>query len=299
MVPLLPGSNNAMITFAPASGADAMRRPIPPQAPAHEGLAQLRDVQLWYSDTGGNGPAVVFSHPRTGSGLIWAYQQPVFAGAGYRVISYSRRGYYGSDAGPKDNPGTGADDLRDLMDVLKVDKFHAIGLAAGGIVTMDFALSCPERLYSLTEACTIMGIEDESYLAISKRLRPKGFGDMPPSFRELGPSYRATNPEGVEAWIALEHKAIQATVAQRNNNKITLQALKTMKIPTLLIAGDADPFAPPAVLRIYAEHLPNNEAVVIPESGHSVYWEQPDAFNRTVLGFMQTRLESAGLNTRS
>lgn len=275
-----------MITFAPSGGADAMRRPIPQQAPAREGTAQLRDVKLWVSDTGGDGPAVVFSHPTTGSGLIWQYQQPVFAKAGYRVISYSRRGYYGSDAGPKDNPGSAAEDLRELMDVLKVDRFHAIGLAAGGIFTMDFALSYPERLLSLTEACTIMGIEDEEYLAISNGLRPKGFTDMPQSFREVGPSYRATNPEGVKAWTELEHKAIHANVAQKRNNKITLAALKTMKVPTLILTGDADLFTPPAVLRIYAEHLPNYEAVVIPESGHSVYWEQPDAFNKTVLAFI-------------
>ena len=275
-----------MITFAPSGGTDAMRRPIPQQAPAREGTVQLRDVKLWVSDTGGDGPAVVFSHPTTGSGLIWQYQQPVFAKAGYRVIAYSRRGYYGSDAGPKDNPGSAAEDLRELMDVLKVDRFHAIGLAAGGIFTMDFALSYPERLLSLTEACTIMGIEDAEYLAISNGLRPKGFTDMPQSFREVGPSYRATNPEGLKAWVELEHKAIHATIAQRRNNKITLTALKTMKVPTLILTGDADLFTPPAVLRIYAEHLPNYEAVVIPESGHSVYWEQPDAFNKTVLAFI-------------
>lgn len=275
-----------MITFAPPSGADAMRRPIPRQAPAREATVQLRDVKLWVSDTGGDGPAIVFVHPTTGSGLIWQYQQPFFAKAGYRVIAYSRRGYYGSDAGPKDDPGSGAEDLRELMDALRIEKFHAVGLAFGGIVTMDFALSYPKRLHSVTEACTIMGIEDESYLAISNGLRPKGFTDMPQSFREVGPSYRATNPEGLKAWIELEHKAIQTTVNQRRNNKITLAALKTMKVPALLVTGDGDLFTPPAVLRIYAEHVPNNEAVVIPESGHSVYWEQPDAFNNTLLGFI-------------
>ncbi len=42
-----------------------MRFPIPPQAPAKEGLAQLRDVKLWYSGTGGSGPTVIFfTRPR-------------------------------------------------------------------------------------------------------------------------------------------------------------------------------------------------------------------------------------------
>lgn len=275
-----------MIKFLPSAGRDAMLRPIPPQVPATEGLAQLHNVKLWYSDTGGNGPAVVFVHPSTGSGLIWSHQQPVFAAAGYRVISYSRRGYAGSEAGPKDDPGSSAEDLNELMDALKVDRFHAIGLAAGGMTTIDYALSYPQRLFSVVEACTIMGITDAGYLALSNGLRPEGFAKMPAEFREVGPSYRATNPEGVKVWIELEHKAIHQNVAQRRNNKVTFEALKTMKVPTLLLTGDADLFTPPAVLRLFAEHIPDNEAVVIPESGHSVYWEQPDAFNRVVLEFI-------------
>lgn len=275
-----------MIKFLPSGGREAMLRPIPPQAPAKQGLAQLRDVKLWYSDTGGSGPAVVFVHPTTGSGLIWSYQQPVFAAAGYRVISYSRRGYAGSEAGPRDNPGSSTEDLNELMDALKVDRFHAIGLAAGGMTTMDYALSYPRRLHSVVEACTIMGIQDASYLALSNGLRPKGFAEMPAEFRELGPSYRATNPAGVKAWLELEHKAIHQDVPQRRNTKATFAALTTMTVPTLLVTGDADLFTPPAVLRLFAEHIPQGEAVVIPESGHSVYWEQPDAFNRAVLEFI-------------
>jgi hypothetical protein len=41
--------------------------PVPAQAPAKEGLAQLPDTRLWYTDTGGNGPAVVFLHPTSGT----------------------------------------------------------------------------------------------------------------------------------------------------------------------------------------------------------------------------------------
>jgi pimeloyl-ACP methyl ester carboxylesterase len=276
-----------LASSAQAGGSDAtMRVPVPAQVPATEGLAQLKDVKLWYSDTGGNGPAVVFLHAGTGSGRVWLYQQPAFAKAGYRVITYSRRGYAGSDAGPKDNPGSGADDLLQLMDFLKIDKFHAVGLAAGAITAMDFAFSYPQRLLSLVQACTIMGLTDESYLAMSNGLRPKGFNEMPSEFREISASYRAANPEGTKKWVELEHAAIHERVAQRRNNRVTLEALKTMKVPTLLITGDADLYTPPSVLRMFAERIPNNEAHVIAEAGHSVYWEQPEEFNRLVLAFV-------------
>jgi len=81
--------------------------PLPAQVSASEGIAELPGTRLDYWDTGGEGPAIVLLHPATGSALIWAYQQPVFAKAGYRVIAYSRRGHHNAAPVPQDNPGTG------------------------------------------------------------------------------------------------------------------------------------------------------------------------------------------------
>ena len=85
--------------------------PVPQQAPATEGIAELPGARLGYWDTGGDGKPVVFLHPASGSALIWLYQQPVFAHAGYRVIAYSRRNYYNSELAREDNPGIASEDL--------------------------------------------------------------------------------------------------------------------------------------------------------------------------------------------
>jgi pimeloyl-ACP methyl ester carboxylesterase len=74
--------------------------------------------------------------------------------------------------------------------------------------------------------------------------------------------------------------------AQTTRNRITFALLEQMKVPTLLLTGDADLYAPPAVLRLFAARIKNSESLVIPEAGHSAYWEQPEIFNRTVLGFI-------------
>src|SRR5882672_12124100 len=182
--------------------------PIPPQAPAKEALAVLPGTRLSYWDTGGNGEAIVLLHPATGSARIWSYQQPVFVKAGYRVIAYSRRGYGGSDPVPKENPGTAAGDLHNLVDMLGLSKFHLVGSAAGGGIAVDYAHSHPERLLSLVVACAVGGVEDKDYVELNARLRPKGFDEMPPTFREISSAYRAANPAGTEAWAALEHSAI-------------------------------------------------------------------------------------------
>jgi pimeloyl-ACP methyl ester carboxylesterase len=261
--------------------------PIPEQARVKEGLAELPGAKLWYWDTGGSGPVVILLHANTGSGAFWPYQQPVLAKAGYRVIGYSRRGCYKSAVGDPKDPGIASDDLHDLVTHLGIERFHAVGLALGGIIAADYALSHPEKLLSLTFAATLLGVTDTDYVATGNRIRPKIFMDLPPEMRELGPSYRAGNPEGVAAWRALEAQAVVgAKVVQKFANVITWAKLETIALPTLLVGGDADLYTPPSMLRLQASHLRNAEMVVIAESGHAPTWEQPDAFNRVLLSFL-------------
>lgn len=270
-----------------AMNADPMIQiPIPPQVTAKEAVAILPGTRLAYWDTGGTGETVVLLHPATGSARVWSYQQPVFAKAGYRVIAYSRRGYGGSDPVPKENPGTATGDLHALMESLGVRKFHLAGSAAGGGVAVDYALSHPERLSSLVVACAVGGVEDRDYAERIEALRPKGFDEMPAIFREVSPAYRAANPEGTAAWAALEVAAITGNrLGQKPANKITWARLATLRVPTLIIGGDADLYVPSPLLRTYAAHIPSAELVVVPEAGHSLYWERPNLFNSALLEF--------------
>ena len=253
-----------------------------------ESSVDLPGVHLSYTDTGGSGVPVVLLHAATGSSQVWEYQRPAFVARGFRVIAYDRRGFGGSTIDPSGSqPGTGADDLRGLLDHLRLDRVHLVGTAAGGFVAWDFALSFPDRLRSLVVASSIGGVQDPEYLELQRRLRPPEFAAMPPDIRELGPSYRAANREGWERWKELEHARPNVVpAAQRFRNTVTFARLETIKVPTLLLTGDADMFAPPSILRMFAAHVKNSQAVVIPEAGHSAYWENPEAFNKAVLAFI-------------
>lgn len=235
-------------------------QPLPAQAPAKEGLAQLPDTRLWNSDTEGNGPAVVFLHPTSGSALIWDYQQPVFAAAGYRVVAYSRRGYYNSDPVPKDKPGIGSQDLHHLIEFLGVEKFHIIASAGGVGIAIDYVVSHPERLLSMVLANGTGlsqgtgGVRDAEYMQLLANVRTKGFDDMPVEFRELSPSYRAINPEGVRLWLELHRRAVTGNrIGQKPANELTWAALRGMKVPTLLITGDASASVAAAVRPKYSK----------------------------------------------
>jgi pimeloyl-ACP methyl ester carboxylesterase len=262
------------------------------QAPAiaRETYAELPGVRIWFKDTGGSGVPLVLLHAATGSSQVWEHQLPAFTTAGYRVIAYDRRGFGRSTSVSSGaQPGTGADDLHALIAHLGIDRFHLLGTAAGGFVALDYALSFPQQLRSLVFANSIGGIQDEEYVELGRRLRPPQFSALPPELRELGPSYRAANPQGTARWMELartNQPEGQPAPAQAMRNRITFSALESIKVPTLLLTGDADMYAPPPVLRLFAARIKNSESVIVPEAGHSTFWEQPAAFNKAVLDFV-------------
>ena len=252
--------------------------------------AALPEVKLSYRDSGGGGGAVVLLHAATGSADVWEHQFPAFVAAWRRVISYSRRGHAGSERGPVERPGTPPEDLRALLEMLGVAKFHAVGVAAGGGCAADYALSYPSQVLSLTLASSLMGLQDEDQLRIGKILRPEGFRRMPAEFRELSGSYLATNPDGVARWRALEHAAAPGGgVNQPAKNRITIDVLARLTIPMLLLTGESDMYMPPALLRRVAGRLPDCETAVFGECAHAPHWEQPERFNATVLDFLARR----------
>jgi pimeloyl-ACP methyl ester carboxylesterase len=254
-----------------------------------EGHVEVPGARLFYIDGGGTGPALVLLHAGTGSAAVWEHQWAPLAQAGYRVIAYDRRGYGRTTADAAAAPTSAAGDLLALTSALRLDRLHVVGTAAGGIVAIDFALGYPDRVRSLVVANSLGGVTDASYQALGRRLRPKEFAALPPDLRELGPAYRAANPDGTDRWLALE-RASRAPgpppAAQPPSQQVTFQSLEGLRVPTLLLTGGADMYTPPAALRLFADRIPGAMSVVLPDIGHSAFWEAPEAFNRAVLEFV-------------
>ena len=272
--------------------ATFFQAPAPPAASMRETYAELPGVRLWYVDSGGDGVPVVFLHAATGSVRAWEHQVPAFTAAGYRFIAFDRRGF-GRTApatGGAQPASTAADDLHALVDHLRLDRVHLVGTAAGGFVAFDYALSFPRQLRSVVVANSIGGVIDEEYIALGRRIRPPAFNALPADVRELGPSYRAANPDGTKRWSELERTnrlAGEPPPPQTMKNRITFALLQTIDTPTLLLTGGADLYAPPPVMQLFAARIKGAESAVVPDAGHSTYWEQPDVFNRTVLAFIR------------
>jgi pimeloyl-ACP methyl ester carboxylesterase len=252
--------------------------------------AELPGVRLWFTDTGGTGTPIVLMHANSGTSESWEAQATAFARQGYRVIAFDRRGWGKSLADPATGPqpGTVAGDLDALADHLKLEKFHLVGVAGGGFVSIDYAAWRPERLRSLVVAASTGQFAEKEMRDFTARVEIPELRKQAAVYREVGPSYRGANPEGTKRWIDIDERAQQpGAPSQPLRTPNTFAKLAAVTMPVLVMAADADLLAPPALMRAWAAHLKNYEWATVPDSGHAIAWEHPDVFNESVLAFVK------------
>jgi pimeloyl-ACP methyl ester carboxylesterase len=133
-------------------------------------------------------------------------------------------------------------------------------------------------------------IVDPAYVATLDRIVPPALRSIPIELRELGPSYRVESPAGVQRWLDVIHQAGGETAPRQPRFlTLTLALLESLRVPTLVLAADADLLAPPALMRLLADRIPGSEFVTVADAGHSAHWERPEAWNRAVLSFLGRR----------
>ena len=162
-----------------------------------------------------------------------------------------------------------------------------VGAAYGGMGSLDYALRFQERLRAFVLATSQGAIVDPEFVAVLDRIVPPALRAIPIELREVGPSYRAENPAGVERWLQIIHDAGgERADRQRRYLTLTLDLLETLRVPTLVLAADADLLSPPALMRLMAARIPGCEVAMVADAGHSAHWERPDEWNRIVLDFL-------------
>ena len=251
---------------------------------------ELPGVKLWFTDSGGTGTPIVLLHANSGNSTVWIDQVSSFSRAGYRVIAFDRRGWGKSmaDAATGSQPGSVAGDLDALADHLKLEKFHLVGVAGGGFVALDYAAWRPERIRSLVIGASTGSVRDKEIADFSAQIEIPGIRKLPAVYREVGPSYRGANPDGTKRWIEIEEHSRQPDAPiQPLRTPNTFAKIDTIATPVLVIAADADLLAPPALMRIWADHIKSHEWATVPDSGHAIAWERPDVFNEAVLEFVK------------
>jgi pimeloyl-ACP methyl ester carboxylesterase len=260
-------------------------------------------VRLHYEETG-SGTPLIFVHEFAGDHRSWEPQLRHF-GRRYRAITYAARGYPPSDVPESPtaySQARAADDILAVLDHLGIDRAHVCGLSMGGFATLHFGFRHPTRAKSLCVAGCGYGAEPDRRAvfraeadAVVARLRTDGMVDFAQRYA-FGPTrvqFEAKDPRGFAEFLAqlAEHSALGSANTQLGCQKerpslYDLQAeMAALTVPTLILTGDEDwPCLAPALLM--KRQISTAALSVVPNCGHTINLEAPDAFNSIVGDFL-------------
>src|SRR5690242_20900497 len=264
-------------------------------------------IRIYYEDHGRGAP-VVLVHGYLLDGHSWEKQETALLAAGYRVITYDRRGF-----GASSRPSVGYDydtltaDLAALLDQLDLREMVLAGFCAGtGEVTRYLGTYCPGRVRAAVLLAPVppflpragdnpdgvdRGVLGEFISQIS--------ADRPAAIKEfLDRSYNIDVLGGVrvsdQAWQNSFHVAIRASAAAVSGCAAAWLEdfrgdLARINVPVLVVQGGQDRITPPEVT---GNRLPGLlrgvRHVVIPDGPHAIIWTHADQVNQALLGIIGT-----------
>lgn len=263
------------------------------------------DVKLYYEETG-SGPPVVFVHEFAGDYRSYEMQMRYF-GQRYRCIAYNARGYPPSDV-PKDparySQSRARDDIRAVLDALRIEQAHIVGLSMGGFATLHFGFTYPARARSLVVAGCGYGAAPDKRAqfaaeaeAAAAHFENQTMANAAEGYA-LGPTrvqFQNKDPRGwaefanqlaehSTAGSALTMRGVQA---RRPSLFDLVEQMKSITAPTLVMTGDEDwPCLEPALLM--KRTIPTAALVVMPNAGHAINLEDPAAFNQHIADFFHS-----------
>lgn len=272
---------------------------------AHHGL--LKDTNLHVDDTGGTGRPVVLIHGWPLSGESWSKQVPAFEAAGFRVITYDRRGF-----GRSDKPLTGYDydtfasDLDAVLTELDLVDVTLVGFSmGGGEIARYIGTRGEARLHSVVFASAVPPYlektDDNPDGPLTKdaaaemtagltRDEDSFYDEFTTGFYSANGVLKVTEAERQEA-IALAHQskkhAALASMAAFATTDFR-DDLTKVTVPTLVIHGDSDATVPfeGSGERTH-QAIAGSELHVVKDAPHGVTVSHPEEWNQAVLEFLK------------
>jgi len=252
--------------------------------------ARINGIEFYY-ETHGEGPALVLAHGGGGNHMSWWQQVPVLS-KHFRCVTFDHRGF-GFSRDLPDGPGPEAfvEDLRQLLDHLGIQRAALVGQSMGGWTVLGFASAYPDRASALVLCDTTAGMDDPDVTREQARLRESARGGSLANI--LTRAYAADFPrrDPVRHFLYQQISGLNLHVPPTllkslMGAKQSVDPIVGKGIPALLIVGEEDALVPPPIMELMARRFPHSRFVKIPNAGHSVYFEQPDDFNRLLNSFL-------------
>lgn len=260
-------------------------------------------VNLYYEEAG-SGTPILFVHEFAADYKSWEPQMRYFARR-HRCITYSARGY-----SPSDVPSSSSaysyehfrDDAIDVLDHLRIEKAHVVGLSMGGYSALCLGLQYPQRAISLTLAGTGSGSETgeteefrRSSRDVARQFETAGSAEVAKNYGN-GPTripFAVKDPRGhrefLDALAAHDPQGSANTVRNFQGERPPVHAfeaeIRKLALPVLIVLGDEDdPCIEPSLY--LKKHIAASGLAVFPKTGHTCNLEEPALFNETVADFI-------------
>jgi len=253
------------------------------------------DAYIFY-EVLGSGPPVVLLHPFPANHHLWKPAAQALV-SHYRVILPDLRGH--GDSGIGEGPATmqkHAADIALVLDHEEVDRAAFVGVSIGGYVLFEFWRNYRARVGALV-LCNTKAQADTSEgragrLQAAAEVMERGtepfFESMLPKL--MGKTTRSTRPDLVEGALRMMRKMspkdvamVQRGMAERQDS---VETLKTINVPTMLVTGDEDILTGPAEAELMRQNIPCSQVKLIPRAGHYSPWEQPEEVGKIVRQFL-------------
>jgi 3-oxoadipate enol-lactonase len=263
------------------------------------GRARVNGTTLYYERNGAGEPVVLLQGANLPLGM-WDAQFAALARE-FTVIRYDVRGF-GRSEPTRGQVYRAFEDLRALLDHLKIERAHLVGLSLGGRIAIDFALECPDRVRSLVLAGP--GLSGWKWSS-----RGDWSGPLDEAV-QAGDSKRAA-----ELWLkspymmpAMENPALASRLRslavenaavwldENREQRIeppAIDRLPAIRCPTLVLVGSRDTSDIQRIAERLAREIPGARREIFDGLGHVLNLEAPDRFTETVKRFWGTATTKA------
>ena len=251
-------------------------------APSYRLRSDDAEIVYWVL---GDGPAVVLLHPFPANHEFW---MPVGEelSSRYRLILPDLRGHGESEVG--EGPATMAKHTADLIRVMNdanLSRAPLIGVSIGGYILFEFWRRHRERVAALG-LCNTKAPADNpegraGRLEAANDVLERGTEPFLQSMvsRVLAKTTQETRPDLVQGALRMMRQMSPEDIAQVQRGMAerpdSMDTLKTINVPTLLVTGDEDILTGINEAELMRQHIAGSQLQVIPKAGHYLPWEQP------------------------
>jgi len=254
--------------------------------------AEVNGQQLSFEDSGGDGPAVLFSHGFLMDHEMFAPQLEALAGE-FRVITWDQRGSGPTPAGGPFTYWDSADDALGLLDHLGIDRAVLGGMSQGGFISLRAALRDSSRVRGLILIDTQAGLEDPAAVPAYDAMHDEWVANGPANVADavaaiiLGPG--CDPAPWLAKWAALPREGLTLSYRCLMDRDDITARLGEIPCPAIVVHGAEDV----AIQMARAEALRDGltgcrDLVVVPGAGHAANLGRPDVVNPALLGFLRS-----------